>query len=44
MEEVTEGQINCQLPSGLPPGLEGNWCIRGVENWGKSDLLCLRSF
>jgi hypothetical protein len=25
MEEVTGGQVNCQLPSGLSPGLEGKY-------------------
>jgi hypothetical protein len=25
VEEVKGGQVNCQLPSGLPPGSEGNW-------------------
>jgi hypothetical protein len=31
MEEVTGGQVNCQLPSGLSPGLEGKWW--GQVNW-----------
>jgi hypothetical protein len=25
MEEVTGGQVNCRLPSGVSPGLEGKW-------------------
>jgi hypothetical protein len=25
IEEVSGGLVNCQLPSGLSPGLEGKW-------------------
>jgi hypothetical protein len=31
MEEVTAGLVNCQLPYGLLPGLEGKWW--GTYNW-----------
>jgi hypothetical protein len=42
MEEVTGEQVNCRLPSGLLPGLEGKW--QGASQLASSLKLPSRSY